>query len=499
MRLKRVKAAVLAAMLCASMVVGMTACGGKETTPNVVPNGDVQSNTGTVAPNGDADVKNETVDPGLVSAKTRDLQIGTWWIQYYDSSHTDVTDDPSYSGTLDAELRLAAVRRLEEKYNVRLYWTNLTYEGTKESINNSVLAGTPDCDAYLVDLQFGIPAALNGLALDLKTILPADDDVFTSQKVVSFLDLGDNKACLLKKVTAQSTVEATYPLGFNKQMLENYNLEDPRELYARGEWTWSKFIEYCQVLTKDTDGDGKVDQYGFCGFSKDTFGQLMMSNGANVAAGKTETLSSPAVGETLQLMYDMYNTYNVCYPYDYDGEPWNSMRFQYREGNIGFFPIAAWMNSENADYDHNGTLGFTLPFDTVYVQWPVGPSGNQATNKAKISGGEYYIIPAGVENPEQVYHVLYDYWNWFEGDVELRDDPETLVWWYTSTSNKEEIQNSNFEVMRDCGSRETFDIWDQMGVEMDWNSLLNGTYTPAQFQETYRQQIQDGLDAFFGN
>ena len=40
----------------------------------------------------------------------------------------------------------------------------------------------------------------------------------------------------------------------------------------------------------------------------------MMSNGGSIAAGTTETLSSAPVGEALQMLQDMYITYNVCYP-----------------------------------------------------------------------------------------------------------------------------------------------------------------------------------------
>lgn len=31
---------------------------------------------------------------------------------------------------------------------------------------------------------------------------------------------------------------------------------------GQGEWTWDKFLEYCDILTQDTDGDGTIDQWG---------------------------------------------------------------------------------------------------------------------------------------------------------------------------------------------------------------------------------------------
>ena len=173
------------------------------------------------------------------SGEKRIINIGTWWVQS-DSSHTSLEDDPSYSGTLAAQLKFDNVKKIEDRYNVEFYWQNLTYQGTLESLNVSVMAGKPDCDIYLVELSFGIPAALNGLATDMKTVLPPDHDLFTDQVIARYLDLGDGKANLLKRVEAASVVEATYPLAFNPR-LQKYNLRI-RELY-KGRMDRDKFID----------------------------------------------------------------------------------------------------------------------------------------------------------------------------------------------------------------------------------------------------------------
>lgn len=484
----------LALGLAAAMTLSMAACGKGGTT------------TGGNGGNG---------GNGGASATNDDISLGTWWVQYYDSTQA-LEDAPDWQSNQDAEgdsaetletkafnreiaqMKYANVDKIEQKYGVTFHWDNLTYAGVKESINTSILAGSPDCDIYLVDTGMALPAQMNGLALDLKTVLPEDADVFNEQKIISYLDMGDGKVCILMRQEAQKQVEATYPLGFNMQMLADNNLEDPRDLYERGEWTWDKFIEYCKALTQDTDGDGQIDQYGYCGYEVETLEQLVMSNGANIASGETETLSSAGVAEALQMMSDMYNVYNVCYPYDYEGNASDSMRNQYTEGNIGFFPIAAWIASDNGDYDYDGSKGATLPFDTAYVRWPVGPSGNKDSNAGKnLTAGEFYIIPAGVVEPEKVYNVLYDMWNWFDGDTSIRDDKKALNWWYGVTAKTEELQNANFDVMKDCGANTTFDLWNSMGFDYDLQSLIKGETTPAQFQETYKQQVQDGLDAFY--
>ena len=498
----------LALGLASTMVLSMAACGSNSNT-GASTSGDGSQQSSSSSNTGSNNSGNSS------SSGVRNIQIGTWWVQYYDSDdaledaadwQTNQDADGDDEATLQtkafnrniAQMKFDNVPVIEQKYNCEFYWNNLTYAGVKESINVSILAGAPDCDIYLTDAGMAVPAQMNGLALDLKNVLPADHDLFTTQQNMSYLDLGDGKACIIMRQEAQKQVEATYPLGFNMQMLEDNNLEDPRELYARGEWTWDVFIQYCQTLTQDTDGDGQIDQYGYCGYENETLEQLMMSNGGNIASGTTEQLSSAETGEALQMMYDMYNTYNVCYPYDFEGDPSNSMRNQYTQGNIGFFPIAAWIASGNADYDYGDTVGSYLAWDTAYVQWPVGPSGDAATNAGKnLTSGEFYIIPAGVEDPETVVNVLYDYWNWYADDTSIRDDKQALNWWYGVTAREEELQNANFEVMKACGSNTCFDLWSSMGIGYDLMSLIRGDVTPAQFQETYKQQVQDGLDAYF--
>ena len=47
------------------------------------------------------------------------------------------------------------------------------------------------------------------------------------------------------------------------------------------------------------------------------------------------------------------------------------------------------------------------------------------------------------------------------------------------------------------GARGAFDLWNSLGLEWDWAQLLNGEMTAAQFQETYKQQVQDALDSYF--
>ena len=469
---------LLTLLLAAVMVLGLAACGGEPAAPKETTAAPVNT------------LRHEGSEP-------RKIVIGVSFDMWYDSNDESLEDDPSYSGGANSELRFDNVSKIEEKYNVTFEFVNLTYSGVRESLNTSTLAGTPECDAYMVDLNFGIPAVLNGLTVDLSPIIDPNRDILNDQNAANYLDLGDGKICMFRANDGSNPLDQSFPLAFNMDLLEENNLEDPRDLYERDEWTWDKFLEYCQVLTQDTNNDGVNDQFGFSGFAYEAFPLLMMSNGASIASGPKETLSSPETGEVLQFYSDLYNTYNVCEPYVDNADV---MRYTYRNGNIGFWPSSAWIIAQNNDYDWDGSAGTTLDFDTAFVQWPVGPSGSKETNKSKIVAGNFFVIPVGVKQPELVYAVMEDYFNWFEGDVSVRDFHEGPDWYHLVAGKDEQLQDENYQVMYDVGMKELFDPYKSFNI--DWNNmmdLINGTVTAAQFQETYKQQFQDAIDVFYGN
>ena len=49
---------------------------------------------------------------------------------------------------------------------------------------------------------------------------------------------------------------------YNKDLIEEYDLEDPKELYEKNEWTVEKMHEMAYKVQRDLDGDGVLDVYG---------------------------------------------------------------------------------------------------------------------------------------------------------------------------------------------------------------------------------------------
>lgn len=494
---------IVSIALAGTMVMSMTACGNDSEDPKPSPTpttaakpNDSQQDDNNSNPSNDNDdnqTDNNQPTEGSVTlpvephagSTPRTIRIGTWYDQYYDSTHSDIYANPEVNNPETAQMMFDAVKKVEEKYNVRLEYVNLTWDGAMESINTSIMSGTPDCDVYQVDLQFGVPATLNGYATALEDILPPEADIFNDQTVFKYLKIENIDNSYL--FTGSALDCGACLLGFNMDMIDEAGLENPQDLYDRGEWTWEKFREYCRFLTKDTDGDTINDQWGYSGWFNTMFSYLCMSNGTHVAGGKTESLSSPATIEVLDFMYQLYQVDKTARPFDY--ENWDINTTVYTTGTVGFWTTYTWVQSGNG-------LSSDVGFEIGMVPWPIGPSGNQETNSQVAVAGNWYMIPVGVERPELVYAVLEEWSNWYNNDLSYRDDTE----WHEDKCETER----NWEYLKKAGqSTPWFDLWANV---TDFNApqdVINpdgdSASTAAQAAEQYKQLVQDFLDTYMGN
>lgn len=470
---------LLALLLVLVMTMSITACGKKKDTPT-----DAEV---TAAPTEAAQTTEEVVEPTEAptaeevvvrheGAEPRTIKVGTWWDVFYDSRHTAADDNPSVANYEEAEMQLANIRAIEEKYNVKLEFVNLTWDGIKESINTSIMAGTPDCDVYTSDLQFGIPAVAADLALPLEDFVPAEDDIFNDQTIFKSLNLfGAEKNYLF---AGNGIEQGAVGLCYNATMIDELGLESPQDLYDRGEWTWDKFKEYLIASTKDNDGDGTTDVYGYGSIWPYTLAQLAMSNGGSIAATETEGLSSKPIVETLEFFYDGYNTSKTFRPWNADD--WGDNLNAWKDGKVAFWGTQNWVQS-----------GAEVEFDMSIVPWPIGPSGNVDTNSTFTAAGNWYFVPKGVEDPYLVYKVMYDWTNWFDNDLSYRDNTEWAESCFDTTRD--------FDYIVEMGKKFTVDPWNGIGFDAGTPmiQIMNGEATVSQAVEANKQLLQDALDLIY--
>jgi multiple sugar transport system substrate-binding protein len=99
-----------------------------------------------------------------------------------------------------------------------------------------------------------------------------------------------------------------FVLVCNRELFDREGISPPR--------TWSEFREAARRLTKDTDGDGTIDQYGLVLLGGDKGGfayrlvPLLLKAGADIMSDDLKTIrfNSPAAVSAVKLIADMYQT-----------------------------------------------------------------------------------------------------------------------------------------------------------------------------------------------
>lgn len=99
--------------------------------------------------------------------------------------------------------------------------------------------------------------------------------------------------------------------------------------------TWEELISYAKKLTRDIDGDGRIDQWGFnihADTPWHTYGFIYQNGGDIYGADGTSKLDSPDVTQAIQFWSDLVHKHKVMPPMAHEG---GSKLFT--AGNLGIF------------------------------------------------------------------------------------------------------------------------------------------------------------------
>jgi hypothetical protein len=195
----------------------------------------------------------------------------------------------------------------------------------------------------------------------------------------------------------------------------------------------------------------------------------------------------------------MYNTYNVARPWEGDPTPyWDNNDWSTGQG--AFFTWVAWLAQRNGLSKGFSFGGYEpCPYEIRVVPWPLGPSSGGKDNVAGGNiKGNVYMLPKGTIHPDIVFDVFFEYNNWYEYDIELRD--EASMWvedYYTDDF-------SGLEYTIYLAGRPQLDLWDYLnarnaeGNGFGVGGLLDGSTTPAQLAQEWRLIMQDYIDIAYG-
>ena len=167
---------------------------------------------------------------------------------YVEESNGDIINDAVYSRNM----------AIEEKYNVKIMGvlTGSQYNDAQKDI----ASGTGTYDMFTVPLQ-GATAQLaqGGMLVDLKDVPYIDlTKPWWDQKANSQLSI-NNKLMFTISDLLIIDKDALFIFLFNKDVIEDQQLEDPYQLVRDGKWTIDKMWDMAKAMPQDIDGNGIME------------------------------------------------------------------------------------------------------------------------------------------------------------------------------------------------------------------------------------------------
>lgn len=177
---------------------------------------------------------------------------------------------------------------------------------------------------------------------------------------------------------------------YNKSLVRQAGLEDPYELWKRGEWTWDRFRSHAKAMAK-MDERGKPVRFGFNVPSFPMYASIIWGFGGDLLSkdGKKSLVDQPGTIKALQFLADMRFEDHSC---PTPAQSANS-QFTFESGKIGM--EFNWMGMS----PRYRTLIKDFEWDVCPV--PMGPEGGSTCVK-----GNHLVIYKESRHPEAAYRFI---------------------------------------------------------------------------------------------
>lgn len=186
---------------------------------------------------------------------------------------------------------------------------------------------------------------------------------------------------------------SVFAYAYNKELFDEAGLDypDPENPY-----TYEEFVEVCQQLTKDTDGDGEIDQWGLGAANAFMLYQYIWSNGASFLSDdyRTVTIDTPEFIEACQKFVDLTLEYKITPTVEQDASLGVYQRWL--AGQEAFYACGTWDVAAFMDDE-------TFPFDWDLCLYPTLSTGQSVTWCGTVG----YCVAASSENPDLATKLAY--------------------------------------------------------------------------------------------
>jgi multiple sugar transport system substrate-binding protein len=260
----------------------------------------------------------------------------------------------------------AAVQKFEQQHpgTKVTYVSGIPRAEYSEWLAEKIVEGQ-EPDVFLVlpdDLEL---YASKGILADLSGLEATEPGFDTADYYPAALAYGHTEA-------GQSAlpVESVPTLMFvNKTLLEREGIPMPKD-----DWSWDDLTRICCAVTRDTDGDGIIDQFGCYAY---TWQQAAVSNGLSLfrADGRASALADHRMEEAVQLLMKLHQ---LNQGYAVTARDFDMGRVAFRPFNVAEY---------RAYKPYPWRIKRYTNFEWDCVPMPHGPSGRNASELDSVLMG----------------------------------------------------------------------------------------------------------------
>ena len=267
---------------------------------------------------------------------------------------------------------------------------------------------------------------------------------------------------------------SNYFIWYNKSIFSEHGVEDPVELYDKGEWTLDKFDSICRRLTLRSDG--AVQLYGF-GYDHTWMRQVFAMFDAQLSVksgdGYVNTVGSDAVTDAISYLNNQINVNKVTC------QQTKALPF-FASGKLAMLWYGNWlsMSSPFAEMNLNGTIDF--------VPAPTNTGLNLGPRQDFALAG--HAIPTGAKNVDAALAFI-EIFNFYKQTPEL----DTV-----STEAQCELNNWSYEqFLRMRKPRYYENKYTFVELSATWDFILDSVENNRSWlsvREMYSKQIDLVID-----
>ncbi|MBP6964907.1 MAG: sugar ABC transporter substrate-binding protein [Armatimonadetes bacterium] len=244
-------------------------------------------------------------------------------------------------------------------------------------------AGGRAPDVSHVSSNYFTPSAAKNLLEDLGPYIESDPDFDISDFYGPAVEGWGKYKGKIYAIPGDVDISAMY---YNKTMFDKHRIPYPDE-----SWDWKKFLEVARKLTKDFNGDGKLDQWGCVPDS--TWHTYVWQNGGDVLNTDNTRciLDQPAAYEGLQWMCDLRNKHHVA-PTAADAADIGSQKM-FTNGQIGMYVSGSW------------AAGIVFPKEITTFEYDCAPLP-RGKQRASFVGGACWGILRGSRHKKEAWELV---------------------------------------------------------------------------------------------